>query len=326
MPQPTNSQVHEDVLLTDLSIAYKQDAQAFIADKIFPFLGVGKQTNKYRKYNKNDWFRDTMQLLGPGAEAAETGYGLSTDTYACDVWALGHLVDEQIRANYDQPGDAETDTAQHLMQLGLIRRERQWMTKYFAGSIWGTTIDGSANGGAGTFVSWDDAANSDPKKDVQTGVKKVLSTTGFKPNTMVVGYSVHQALTRHPLIRDQFKYTSADSINEEMLARYFSIDRYFVSESIYATNNEGASSETYAFTSGPHCLLVYSAPRPSLMQPSGGYTFGWTGLTAMNNLGIRMLTIPAPLKHGDKIEIQMAFDMKLVASDMGYMLTNAATT
>jgi hypothetical protein len=33
------------------------------------------------------------------------------------------------------------------------------------------------------------------------------------------------------------------------------------------------------------------------------------------------LNIPAPLQHSDRIEVQMAYDMNLVASDLGYFLS-----
>ena len=119
MPQPTVSQVHEDILLTDISLAHKVDLTMFIADQVFPFLGVKRQSNKYRIYDKEFWFKDSMQKLAPGAAAEETGYGLSTDTYFCDVWALGHIIDDQERANYDEPGDPDTDTSEVLTQIGI---------------------------------------------------------------------------------------------------------------------------------------------------------------------------------------------------------------
>jgi hypothetical protein len=36
MPQPTQSQVHVDAVLTNISVGYMQDAANFIADKVFP--------------------------------------------------------------------------------------------------------------------------------------------------------------------------------------------------------------------------------------------------------------------------------------------------
>jgi hypothetical protein len=316
MAQPTSKQVHEDALLTNISIAYQQDPSVYIADKVFPFVASAKQSNKYRTYTKNDWFRDEMKILAPGAEAAVTGYGLSTDTFYCDVWALAHDVDEQVESNFDEPGDPYTDATALLTQLAMIRRERQWHSDYFGTGVWGTDVTGTTD-----FDKWT-VATSNPKANIRTGYKTVLQNTGMMPNTLVVGYNVHDALVQHPLIRDQFKYTSSDSIDANMLARYFDIPRYMVSKAIYATNEEGATG-AYSFVGGDHALLCYVNPTPSLRAPSAGYTIGWAGLTGLNGLATRMLRIPAPLRHATRIEIQMAFDLKKVAADVGYFFASA---
>lgn len=318
MPQPTASDVHEDVLLTNISVAYIQDEARYIANRVFPSVPVNKSSDKYRIYTKNDWFRDEAEIRAPGAQSAQTGFNLTTATYSADVWSLGHFIDEQVRANYDQPGDVERDTTQHLTQLLMIRRERQWVTDFFATGKWDTDVVGTTD-----FVKWDVGANSDPRVDVQTGQAKILQETGFKPNTLTVGFQVHQKLQIHPLIRDQFKYTSAESIDEAMLARYFGVERYLVSEAVFSSSAEAASTEVMAFIAGKNALLSYAPSAPSLMKPSAGYTFDWSGLTGMNAGGIRVLNIPAPLNRSVKIDVEMAFDMKVVASDLGYFFSNA---
>ena len=85
MPQPTMGQSHVDAVLTNISVAYAQQAGNFIADKVFPTVPVDKKSDKYFTYTKNDWFRDEAQRRGPGTEPAGGGYNLSTDTYSCVV-------------------------------------------------------------------------------------------------------------------------------------------------------------------------------------------------------------------------------------------------
>lgn len=45
--QPTASDVHIDKPLTNISVAYIQNTNEFIADKVFPTVPVDKQTDKY---------------------------------------------------------------------------------------------------------------------------------------------------------------------------------------------------------------------------------------------------------------------------------------
>jgi hypothetical protein len=46
MPLLTPSQVHIDAPLTNLTTAYVQSQDNFIADKVFPIVGVEKQSDK----------------------------------------------------------------------------------------------------------------------------------------------------------------------------------------------------------------------------------------------------------------------------------------
>ena len=58
MPQPSVNNVHIDAILTNISVAYLQNTNNFIADKVFPVVPVDKKSNIYFKYTKDDWFRD----------------------------------------------------------------------------------------------------------------------------------------------------------------------------------------------------------------------------------------------------------------------------
>ena len=314
MSTPTSQSVYEDELLTSFSVAYVQDQANFVYSKAAPLVPVQKQTGKFRKYDKNEWFRDEFAQLGPGAESFGSGYKLSTGSYDCTVWALHINVDDQTRANYAEPGDAEQDAVANLTQKGMIHYERNWVTKFFATSKWDTDATFAADKKWGAF------ATSDPESDVDTGKNTILGKTGMMPNTLVVGWEVHQKLKRHPLVKEQYKFTSSESISADMLARFFDVENYLVSKAVYASNEEGATA-AYAFAAGKNALLCYVDPAPSHMRPSAMKTFVWEGLTRLNDLGMVTLNIPAPLQHSDRIEVQMAYDMNLVASDLGYFLS-----
>ncbi len=47
MPQPTREDVHVDAVLTNISIAFIQAAENFIASRVFPIIVVDKQSDKY---------------------------------------------------------------------------------------------------------------------------------------------------------------------------------------------------------------------------------------------------------------------------------------
>ena len=78
MAQPSINQVHIDAILTNISVAYMQKSENFIADKVFPVVPVDKKSDKYFTYTKNDWFRDEAQRRADATESAGSGYSLST--------------------------------------------------------------------------------------------------------------------------------------------------------------------------------------------------------------------------------------------------------
>lgn len=312
MPQPTSSQVHVDAILTNISVAYMQKSENFIANKVFPIVPVDKQSDKYYTYTKNDWFRDEAQLRADATESAGGGYNLSTSSYSADVWAFHKDVGDQTRANADAPINVDREAAEFVTSRLLLKMETQWVSNFFSSGIWGTDSTPSN--------LWSDYTNSDPLNDVEDAKRAILATTGFEPNTLVLGYDVFKELKNHPDLVDRIKYTSSNVITSDMIARMFDVDRVLVSKSVKATNNEGATG-AYDFTAGKNALLCYSAPAPGLLQPSAGYVMSWTGVSGGLGQTIGTSRIRMDSVRADRIEGEMAFDMKVVAADLGYFFS-----
>ena len=51
--QPTRSDLHVNRPLTNMSIAYRQDATDLVADRVFPAVPVKKQSDRYIVYTKD---------------------------------------------------------------------------------------------------------------------------------------------------------------------------------------------------------------------------------------------------------------------------------
>jgi hypothetical protein len=319
---PTPGDVHVNAPLTNISVAYVQSQDNFIADRVFPVLPVEKQTDLYYLYNKGDFLRDEARKRAPSTESAGGGFDLTTASYRCEPEAFHKDIDDQTRANADSVLSLDTAATQYVTQKLLIRRERQFVTNFFGSGIWGTDVTGVASGPtAGQFLRWD-VSTSTPLANVEAGKRAILGATGFIANTMVVSYEVFSALRDNAAIRDQFKYTSADSIDEAMMARYFGVDRFLIFKSIYSSGIEGGT-QTTGFIAGKHALLCYSAPSPSLMMPTAGYTFTWSGYTGAGAYGIRMSKWREQKLRSDRIEGEMAYDMKKIAAECGYMFNSA---
>jgi len=318
MSQPTSQDVHLDAALTNVSVAYFQTQDHFIAGKVFPKVPVTKQSGKYWAYTKADWFRDEAEKRADATESAGSGYNVSsTNGYFCDVYAFHKDVGEQTRANYDAPLDPDRDATLFVSQRLLLRGERQWVSEYFSTGVWGTTTTPSN--------LWSNYTTSDPISDVEEGKETVLGGTGFEPNTMVVGYQVWRWLKHHPDIVDRFKHTSSASITTDMIAGLLEIDNIYVAKSIYNSAQEGATA-SYSFNVGLDALLCYVNPSPGLLAPSAGYNLVWTGVSGGLGTEVAISSIPLETKKADRIEGEIAFDYKIIGSDLGYFFNGAVST
>jgi hypothetical protein len=316
MSQPTRSSVHVDSVLTNISIAYLQDQNNYVASKVFPVIPVDKQSDVYFTYPKNAWLRDEAQRRAPASESAGSGYGVSTDSYSADVWAFHMDVPDQVRKNADSPLSPDSDATKFVTTRLLLRKEKQWVSDYFTTSVWGTDSTPSN--------LWSNYSTSDPTEDIEAAKQTILTNTGFMPNTLVLGYPVFRQLKNHPDFRDRIKYTTSDNITAQLIARMLEVENVYVAMSTNATNIEGETA-VYALVHGKHALLCYTNPNPGLLAPSAGYTFAWTGVGGAFGSEVGVSRIPMPLVKADRIEAEMAWDNKVVASDLGYFFNGAVS-
>lgn len=313
--RPTPGDVHVNAPLTNIAVAWWQTQTNYIADQIFPIVPVAKQSDVYYRWNKEELLRDEAQQRAPGTESAGGRFSMTTDNYSARIEAFHKDIDDQLRENADSVLSLDASATRFVAQKLMTRRESRFFSTFFTTGVWATD--------ASPTTKWENSAST-PREDVDAGKIKIQETTGFTPNVLVLGPHVLRALRSNPQVRDQFKYTSADSIDTAMLARFFGVDRVVVPTAIQTTTKEGAATQATTFFAGKHALLLYAAPSPSLMEPSAGYIFNWTGNTGSLG-GMRIKRFRMEPLASDRIEGEMAYDFKVVANELGYMM-NAAVT
>jgi hypothetical protein len=318
---PTKGKAHIDKALSNMSVAYMQDESNFVADKVFPKIPVKKQSDVYFIYNKRDFYRDEARVRGGATESVGGEYGVeASDPYYCKVWSFHKDVTEQDRQNYDEPLNADQDANDFVTQKMLIRREVQWASKYFVTGVWGTEITGvAANPGATEAIKFN-LATSDPINVVTNQSVVMAGATGFKPNTIVMSPFVFMALKNHEDVLDRIKHVQKGVVTADLLAQLFEVDNVYVTWGVVNTAAQGAT-DAISFIMGKHLLLCYVNPKPALKKPSAGYIFTWTGLEGSGAYGNRIIRIPMDsLGLGtERIEGEIAFDAKIIASDLGVL-------
>jgi hypothetical protein len=318
---PTPGDVHVNAPLTNISIAYLQNAANFVASRVFPNIPVSKQSDRYYTYERGDFNRDEMKERAPSTESAGGGYSIdNTPTYYCTQYSFHKDVPDAVRANADAALNPDREATAFVTQKGLIKREKLFAARYFAGSIWTNEKNGvSGTPGAGESKHWNDAAST-PIENVRAMKTAILQSTGFEPNKLVLGRAVYDALVDHPDIVDRVKYGQTNGgpaqASRQVLASLFEIDEILVMNAIENTAKEGQTA-AHSFIGGKHALLCYATPAPGLMTPTAGYTFSWAGLMGSGNEGNRIRSFRMEQLQSDRVEIDMSFDLKLVAADLG---------
>lgn len=328
MAQPTGGDLHVSRPLTNISVAFMQGNEEFIADKVFPSVPVDFKANEYYKYNRGDWFRTRAQKRAPRTESAGTGWNVTKDSYLCDVQAVHVDIADQDRANQDKPMlDMDRDGTLLVTRDMLLRRELDWVENYFGRSKWTgagalTTTDqkGAATASTNQFIQWN-RTSATPIEDFAAYSTKMQKRTGLRPNRLVIGQEVFDGLKNCDEFIERIKYTQRGVLTLELISALLDIEQVLVpgvvqntSDEVDTADNEDLSDMEFIY--GKDALLCYAAPSAGLMVATAGYTFEWTGFMGSIR-GSRMKKFRMEPLEADRVEAEMAYDMKQVSSDLG---------
>jgi len=274
---PGSNDVHVDALLTNISVGYKN--LAYLAERLFPVVLVQKRSDIIPKFRKSDWFRDQAKELTEREAAPVGGYNVDLDdTYYCREYGMGHFISDARRANTDTPLDADRYGTEFVTDKLLLRKERQFASKFWKTGVWGTDKSGGVD-----FTKWSEYATSHPITDLRAYVRAVRQATGgLNPNKLVLGDLVFDTLADHPDILERIKYgagaAAPATVTPNLIAQLVGVETVEVGLSMYTASPMGTDESSVVYTPnwGNSALLMFVAPRPSLFTPSAGYTFVWS--------------------------------------------------
>ncbi|MEM7806280.1 MAG: hypothetical protein AAF545_15325 [Pseudomonadota bacterium] len=324
MSNPTPSDVHVDSALTSISIAFIQNSTSFVSHRVFPTLTVQKQSDRYFIFNRGDFHRDQAEVRAPGTEAATGSYDLdNTPTYFANVKAFRQLIPDEVRANADAAADPDRAAAEYVLNKMMLARETSWVANNFTTGVWGNDV---------TPTNLWDTASSTPIEDVETGITQIMQDTGYKPNKLTISRPVYAALRNNPGIVDRIKFSGAVGpnnaaiVNLQTMAQVFDVEEVLVANAVVNIAAEGAAPVN-SFIAGNNALLSYAPRSPSLLTPSAGYTFAWSGVFgAQNEMGIAVMNYRLREgRHSDVVEGHLAVDQKLVAAECGYFFSGVVS-
>lgn len=311
---PGAGDVYVNGILPNVAIAYFQTQGGL--HETFPAVPVELQTGIFAAFARADSMRVQTELKAPNASIAQIGFNTDlTGTYSCKVYEAEYAPPPEVVANYRLPLSLDMAATKILARSAYLRRELSWTAANFTTGIWGTDKT--------VAVTWDDPS-SDPIGDIETGCRTVLLATGMMPNTLSIGYDVWKALKQHPDIIARIGTGNASNVDprmvtKQLVAALFGLEEVVVGSVVYNTAASGAAI-SMAFSAGKNALLSYKTSSPSILEPSAGYMFAWSGLTSSIN-GLQVRKGRDDRRDEGWYQIRHSENFKVTAPELGYFFT-----
>lgn len=258
-----------DPILTNHARGYIHPSR--VAQLLFPIVTVGQRGGRRIEFNK-DSFKRYNTKRAPGAKRQEVQFGFLGKKFALEQRDLVGKVPIEIAQEAERVpginmGRGAVEGVQDIMTL-----ERECEAADLARDA--NTYDANHKQTLSGSGQWSHA-DSDPHSDVKDAKESIRATIGMRPNTMILGPLVFNALDEHPKLVERFKYSSSESVTLQMLARYFDIQTVAVGESIYAEDD----TENFVDVWGRDVVLAYVPPQGArrMDAPAYGYTYQLDG-------------------------------------------------
>lgn len=310
-PVNTRTAAVIDPILSTHARGYRN--MEFVADVLFPRVTVPNRSMRVIRFGKES-FRMMNTRRAPGADKKRVQYGYASDPISLVQDALEGVVpvehqEEAMSVPGIDLGQGAVNMVLDVVDLGL---------EYDSAQLARTAANYDVNHKL-TLTStarWTNAAST-PLADVQAGAEAIRRSIGRYPNTLVLGPSAFNALRNHAAVKEQFKYTSKDSITADMLAAYFDVKRVVVGKAVYLPET---AADTALATDiwGDDAILAYVPEAGNTYQvPSFGYTY--------ELMGYPQVEAPYFVRSNDSWIYPIKTERKpyLVGAEGGFLFTDA---
>ncbi|MDE2579745.1 MAG: major capsid protein [Hyphomicrobiales bacterium] len=259
-----------DPILTTVVQGYKN--AKCVGNVLFPRVPVPVRGGTVLEFGR-EAFRLANSRRSPGADTTMISFGYEGKPYALKNDALDAPLPRELQQDAQSVphidlGQRAINIVLQKLSLGLEYEQAQYASDP---ANYG---DKNKEALAGSD-QWSDPA-CDPAAIIDAAKEQVRQSAGVDPNRMVIGKPTFNVLKRHPKIKDNFKYTSSDSITADMLAAYFDLDTVAVGAAAILDGPEDGAK--FVDVWGNNAVLAYTPDDPSgFEEPSYGYTYTLEG-------------------------------------------------
>ena len=314
--------------LTNLSMAYFQSMDEYVAKKVFPIVPVQLSSSFYYEFSKGDLARNNVRRKPQMGKVEPAVMGHTENSYQCYVDQIITGIDEISALDYARTKaptsiDPRKAKARFIAEQMNIALDIQFAKSFFNKDVWSNTLTGSTTASEGTtFIKFDDD-NCDPIQlfdDLKLQIKEEGRRT---PNKLSLGAEAFRALKHNPAVLERVKFGGSTAnpatVTKNVLAQLFEIDEVLVFESTYNAAELGEEDNMQFICDPKAALLTYTTKSPAIDEPSAGYIFAWD----MLGNGQYMPTLQWPGENGTHTEFMeglMAHDMKKTSDCLAIFL------
>ena len=319
-----------NIRLTNLSTAYFQAEDDFVATKLFPRVPVQLSSAGYYQFSKADLARDNMRRKPQFGKVPPMPMGTDEDTYHCKVDQLILGIDQIQALNYQRtnapgvadPRQAKVRTAAEQAKLHL---DILFADNFFKSGVWTEEYTGKADVPSGKQFWQFDNDNSDPVRIFDNLSLELKRNGRRRPNKLGLGAETFRALKNNGAILERIKYSGSSAnpatVTEKVLAELFGVKEVAVLESTYNKAALGQDADMDFVCDPKGTLLLYATDAPAIDEPSAGYVFTWDMLGDGSPMPITQYPGESGT-HSEFIEALCAPDMKICCQDMAVYLSD----
>jgi hypothetical protein len=318
---PASLQVFDPVL-SNLARRYKP--QGFIARQLLPSIPVSTLSGQYPVFPREWWYRVQVadNRTSDRAPAKEIDFEWSTDKYFCEEYGLKTSITDLERAQAIPQLKLEqqkTELLTHQMEFAHEVR----VSKLLLPTSLGGELDDTMK--ANTSVANWDTATGDAEKDFKIGSLAMYRAIGQRPTHTIIPFEVAYALAVNPVFRALLRYDATGkaqdfiTVGDRVLPSVIHGMNVIIPEGAQMdTANEGAADQNpLTEIWGKHVRLLRLNPGAGWGQPSVAYVMAHTAKRVT-----RWSQVDPDI---DYVREQERYDLKVVAPQCGYTITNVIT-
>lgn len=330
MPQPNVESLIVAGPLQGVSIAYRN--RSYIGDRVFPIIDNVSREAKIARYLKGAWFRDEADIRGPGSRAKRGGYPVDYLDISTKEYAFAKEVTDEDRDAVTESGAPPLSPDQDAIEFATdkvdLKKERRIASTVLTGTWSGVAAGEDA---AGLWAP-NDATNT-LIADISTRIETIRSSTGLRPNVLVLDFGTYNKIKQLDALLDRIKYTQRGVLTAEMIAAIFDLEEVLLGEAIYSTAKETKAGTEFTAVNvweknagKGSAFLFYRPSRPGLKTPSAGYQARTKYGAKAGGAARRVTTWRENAEHQDVYEVAERTDIVQTGSDLGFLWADTILT